>query len=139
MSDERAAEQAAGKARAPRARRGRGAMESLLTIVHGLEVAGLVFGALAVWGVTRSWQGPLAFALVAVLLILAVPVLKHPWGWIPSLVLQAAVAALTAFEPVWGVAAVVLIGLWVYCFVKSRQIQAQRRAHGLDPYGPPPA
>jgi len=29
------------------------------------------------------------------------------------------------------------VGLWIYCFVKARQIERQRRARGLDPRGAP--
>ena len=120
-----------------RGRPARGAMEALLRIVHGLEVAGLAFGGLAAWGVTRDWSAPVAFAVVAVLLIATMPLLRLPWGWIVSLGMQAAVAALAAFEPVWAVVALVLIGMWVFCFVKARGIERQRRAAGLDPRGAP--
>ena len=122
-----------------RTRRPRGAMESLLTIAHGLEVAALGFGALAVWGVSKSWQGALWFVLVGALLIAAVPLLARAWGWIPSLVLQAGVVALALVEAVWGVVAVVLVALWTYCFVQARRIEAARRAAGLDPRGAPGA
>ncbi|GEK81638.1 DUF4233 domain-containing protein [Agrococcus baldri] len=125
---------------APRRRRpARGAMESLLRIVHGLEVAGLAFGTLAVWGVSRDWPQPVAFAAVAVLLLATMRLLSRPWGWIVSLVAQLAVAALTFIEPVWGVVALVFVILWIYCFVKARGIERNRRAAGLDPYGPPGA
>lgn len=115
----------------------RGVMESLLRIVHGLEVAGIAFGALAVWGVTRDWPGPVAFGAVGVLLVATMPLLRHAWGWIVSLGAQAALAALTWFEPVWGAVALVLVGLWIFCFAKARQIERQRRAQGLDPRGAP--
>jgi hypothetical protein len=124
---------------APKRRRrpARGAMEALLRIVHGLEVAGIAFGALAAWGVTRDWPAPVAFAIVGVALLATMPLLARPWGRLVSLAMQVAVAALTAFEPVWGVVAAVLIGLWIYCFVKARGIERQRRAAGLDPRGAP--
>ncbi len=121
----------------PRQRPERGAMESLLRIVHGLQAAGIAFGALAVWGVTRDWPGPLAFGVVGVLLIATMPLQRHTWGWIVSLVLQVALASLTWFEPVWGVVAFVLVGLWIFCYWKARQIERQRRAQGLDPRGAP--
>ncbi|WP_026373810.1 DUF4233 domain-containing protein [Agrococcus lahaulensis] len=120
-----------------RPRPARGAMEALLRIVHGLEVAGIAFGALAAWGVTRDWPAPVAFGAVGVALIATMPLLSRPWGWLVSLAMQVAVASLTAFEPVWGVVAAVLIGLWIYCFVKARGIERQRRAAGLDPRGAP--
>lgn len=134
MSEPMAEDQGTAKGRR---RPARGAMEALLRIVHGLEVAGIAFGALASWGVTRDWPAPVAFGAVGVALILTMPLLSRPWGWLVSLAMQVAVAALTAFEPVWGVVALVLIGLWIYCFVKARGIERQRRAAGLDPRGAP--
>ncbi|SFS17883.1 Protein of unknown function [Agrococcus baldri] len=127
----------AGPAKARRPRPARGAMEALLRITHTLEVAGLAFGTLAVWGVSRDWPQPVAFAVVAVLLLATMPLLARPWGWAVSLALQVALAALTLVEPVWGVVALVFIILWVYCFVKARGIERGRRAAGLDPRGAP--
>lgn len=124
-------------ARPRRSRPARGAMEALLRIVHGLQAAGIAFGALAVWGVTRDWPAPVAFVAVGVLLIATMPLLRHAWGWLVSLAAQVAIAALTLVEPVWGVVAAVLIGLWIFCFVKARGIERQRRAAGLDPRGAP--
>ncbi|WP_306232822.1 DUF4233 domain-containing protein [Agrococcus beijingensis] len=123
--------------RAPRQRPARGAMESLLRITHTLQFAAILFGALATWGVTRDWPAPVAFLGVGVLLLATMPVLSRPWGWLVSLLLQVAIGALTVFEPVWGVVAAVLIGLWIFCFVKARGIEQQRRAAGLDPRGAP--
>ncbi|WP_206446514.1 DUF4233 domain-containing protein [Agrococcus sp. KRD186] len=124
-------------ARARKPRPKRGAMEALLRITHTLEVAGLAFGTLAVWGVSRDWPQPLAFAVVAALLLATMPLLARTWGWIVSLAMQVALAALTLIEPVWGVVALVFIVLWIYCFVKARGIERNRRAAGLDPRGAP--
>lgn len=112
-------------------------MESLLRIVHVLEAAGLAFGTLAVWGVSRDWPQPVGFAVVGVLLLVTMPLLARSWGWIVSLALQVALAGLTFIEPVWGVVALVFIILWIYCFVKARGIERGRRAAGLDPRGAP--
>ncbi|WP_425845944.1 DUF4233 domain-containing protein [Agrococcus sp. TSP3-2-1] len=136
MAQDEPMAQAEGAAKR-RPRPARGAMEALLRIVHGLEVAGIAFGALASWGVTRDWPAPVAFVAVGFALIATMPLLARPWGWLVSLALQVAVAALTVFEPVWGVVAAVLIGLWIYCFVKARGIERRRRASGLDPRGAP--
>lgn len=129
----------ADHARVRKPRPARGAMESLLRITHILEVAGLAFGTLAVWGVWRDWPQPVTFAVVGVLLLATMPLLHRPWGWIVSLAMQVLVGALTFVEPVWGVVALVFIILWIYCFVKARGIERGRRAAGLDPYGPPGA
>ncbi|WP_405217507.1 DUF4233 domain-containing protein [Agrococcus sp. Ld7] len=112
-------------------------MESLLRIVHVMEVSALAFGALAAWGVSRDWPQPLAFGIVFVLLIAAMPLLSRPWGWIVSLVLQVALAALTFVEIIWSIVALVFVILWIWTFVKARGIERQRRAAGLDPRGAP--
>lgn len=108
--------------------RRRGVMESLLTIVHGLEVAALLFGALAVWGVTRDWPGPAAFGGVALLLIGTIPLLRHRWGWVASAVAQLAFAALSLIEPVMVLVALAFLAMWIFCFVRARQIQRQQSA-----------
>lgn len=122
-------------ARKPRPQRG--AMEALLRIVHVLEVCALAFGALAAWGVSRDWPQPLAFGVVAALLIGTMSLLARPWGWAVSLVLQIALGLLALVEPVWGVVALVFIILWIWCFVKARGIERRRAAAGLDPRGAP--
>lgn len=139
MGDAHGADQGADAvpAAAGRRRPARGAMESLLRIVHTMEVCALAFGALAAWGVSRDWPQPVAFLAVIVLLIGTMSLLAKPWGWIVSLALQVALAALAFVEPIWGIVALVFVILWIYCFVKARGIERNRRAAGLDPYGPP--
>lgn len=115
----------------------RGAMEALLRIVHTMEAGALAFGGLAAWGVSRDWPQPVAFAAVIVLLVVSMRFLGRPWGWIASLVLQLAMSALALVEPLWGIVALVFVVLWIWCFVKARGIEANRRAAGLDPRGAP--
>lgn len=103
-------------------RRERGLLEKLLTIVHGLEVVALAFGALAVWGVTRDWPAPAAFGAVAVVLILSLKLLRFPWGWAASLGAQVLFASLAFVEPVMIGVALAFIAMWIYCFVRARQI-----------------
>lgn len=128
-----------GGAQRGRRKPARGAMESLLRIVHTLEACAMVFGALASWGVSRDWPQPVGFAVVILLLVASMPLLARPWGWIVSLVLQGATAALALLEPMWVIVAAVFVILWIYCFVKARGIERDRRRAGLDPYGPPGA
>lgn len=128
-----------GSSRARRPRPPRGAMESLLRIVHIMEVCALAFGALAAWGVSRDWPQPAAFGVVLLLLLGTMSLLGRPWGWIVSLVLQIALGALALVEPIWGIVALVFIILWIWCFVKARGIERNRRAAGLDPRGAPGA
>ncbi|MFC7430546.1 MULTISPECIES: DUF4233 domain-containing protein [unclassified Agrococcus] len=103
-------------------RRERGLLEKLLTIVHGLEVAALAFGALAVWGVTRDWPAPAAFGVVALVLILVNRLLRFSWGWVASLAAQVLFACLAFVEPVMVGVALAFIAMWIFCFVRARQI-----------------
>ncbi len=107
-------------------RRERGLLEKLLTIVHGLEVIALAFGALAVWGVTRDWPAPAAFGVVALVLILVNRLLRFSWGWVASLAAQALFAALAFIEPVMIGVALAFIAMWIFCFVRARQITGGR-------------
>lgn len=105
------------------ARRERGLLEKLLTIVHACEVIALGFGALAVWGVTRDWPAPTAFAVVAVVLILSLELLRYSWGWLASLAAQVAMACLAFVEPVTIGVSLVFIAMWIFCFVRARRIE----------------
>lgn len=105
------------------ARRERGLLEKLLTIVHGLEVFALAFGALAVWGVTRDWPAPVAFGVVAAVLVLTLKVLRYRWGWVASLVAQTLMACLAFVEPVMIGVSLAFIAMWIFCFVRARQIE----------------
>lgn len=107
----------------PAARRARGLLEKLFTIVHALEVVALAFGALAVWGVTRDWPAPTAFGVVAVVLILTLQLLRFSWGWVASLAAQALMASLAFVEPVMIGVSVAFIAMWIFCFVRARQIE----------------
>ncbi|QCR19083.1 DUF4233 domain-containing protein [Agrococcus sp. SGAir0287] len=103
-------------------RRERGLLEKLFTIVHGLEVIALAFGALAVWGVTRDWPAPTAFGVVAVVLILTLQLLRFSWGWLASLAAQLLMACLAFVEPVMIGVSLAFIAMWIFCFVRARQI-----------------
>jgi len=103
-------------------RRERGLLEKLLTIVHGLEVAALAFGALAVWGVSRDWPAPAAFGVVALVLILSTRLLRFSRGWLASAAAQVLMACLAIVEPLMLVVTAAFVAMWIYCFVRARQI-----------------
>lgn len=114
----------------PRARRVRSTTESLLSIVLVLEAVLLFFVTLTVYGLKALPPIP-AFVGGAVLilaLIVGGRLLRYPWGiwfgWALQVILLATGFVLTAMFFI----ALAFIGIWIYCFVKGRQIDAQRAA-----------
>lgn len=98
-------------------------MEQLLSIVHWIEILSLVFAALSMWGLTRDWPAPVSIVAVMLLLIAGTRVLRYQWGWIVSLVTQIAVVALGYWDFLLIVLGLVFAALWIFCFVKARQIE----------------
>ncbi|HIY65322.1 MAG TPA: DUF4233 domain-containing protein [Candidatus Agrococcus pullicola] len=109
-----------------RVRRPRGITEQLLTIVHWIEILSLAFAALAMWGLTRDWPAPVTILIVIALLIASLRVLRYPRGWVVSLAVQAAVVALGYWDFLLIIMGVVFVALWIFCFVKARQIELRR-------------
>ncbi len=113
---------------APRIRRARSTTETLLSIVLVLEAVLLFFVTLTVFGLKALPPVP-AFVgggLLIVALILAGRLLRYPWGiwvgWALQAVLIATGIVLTAMYFI----ALAFVAIWVYCFVKGRQIDQQR-------------
>lgn len=106
-----------------RQRRQRGVMEQLLTIVHWIEILSLAFAALAMWGLTRDWPAPVTICIVIALLFVGTRVLRFQWGWMVSLVTQMGVVALGYWDFLLIVLGVVFAALWIFCFVKARQLE----------------
>lgn len=109
---------------APRQRRPRGLTEKLLVIVHTLELITLFFAALAAWGVTRDPAAFIWFGIVAVLLVVTVPLLQRPWGWIASGVVQLAYLALGLVIGMMFLVAAVFIVMWIWCVTRGRAADA---------------
>ncbi len=116
-------------------RRVRSTTETLLSIVLLLEAALLFFVTLTVFGI-KALPPAAAFlgggALIAAL-IMTGRVLRYRWGvwigWALQAVLIATGLVLTAMYFV----ALGFIAIWVYCFVKGRQIDRQRAALANEP------
>lgn len=119
-------EKNATAAKAPR--RKRGVLEQLLTIVHWLEVLALVFAAMAMWGVSRDWPQPLTVFGVMMVLVVVTRLLRFSWGWAASLVSQALVLSLGFMDFMLIVVGLIFFAMWVFCFIKGRQIERQQRA-----------
>lgn len=124
MSD---AEAAAGS---PRARRQRTLTESLLSIVLGLEAVLVFFIALTVYGLhalppLEAFGGG---AVLALLLALGVRVVRYPWGIWFGWFLQFALIATGLVLPALYIAAAFFVAMWIFCFVRARQVDLANRS-----------
>ena len=128
----------AGPARRPR--RQRSVTEMLLSIVLGLEAVLVFFVTLTAFGL-RALEAPLAFgggAALIVALLVAGRLLMYPWGvWI-GWVLQAVLITTGVLIPLMYFIAACFLAIWIYCFVKGRQIDRQKAAFAADNPTPNP-
>ena len=108
----------------------RSTTESLLSIVLVLEAVLLFFVTLTVFGLRALPPVPtfVGGGMLILALILGGRALRYPWGvwlgWVLQAVLVATGLVLTAMYFV----ALTFVAIWVYCFVKGRQIDRQRAA-----------
>ena len=110
-------------------RRQRSTSESLLSIVLGLEAVLMFFVTLTAFGL-KAVPPVTAFAgggglLVA--LVLVAGLLRFRWGVWLGWLLQAVLLATGILLPVMYFIAAGFVAIWVYCFVKGRQIDSLRR------------
>ena len=116
---------------ARRPRRARSTSESLLSIVLGLEAILVFFVMLTAFGLKALPPGP-AFGGglgLIVALVLVAGLLRFRWGVWLGWVLQAVLVATGIFLPVMFVVAAVFVAIWIYCFVKGRQLDNAKRAY----------
>jgi hypothetical protein len=113
-----------------RARRVRSLTESLLSIVLGLEAVLVFFIALTVYGL-RTLPPLEAFVGGAVLVIvlgLATRIVRYPWGVWVGWVLQGLLVATGILPPALYIAAGFFVAMWIFCFVRARQIDRANAA-----------
>jgi len=106
-------------------RRTRSVTESLLSIVLGLEAILVFFVMLTAFGLkalpaAAAFGGGLALILA---LMLVSGLLRYPWAIWLGWVLQAALVATGIFLPIMYFIAAGFVAIWVYCFIKARQIE----------------
>ena len=114
-----------------RVRRARSVTESLLSIVLVLEVLLVFFAMLAAFGL-RTLEPGLAFGgggVLMLLLILTGGVLRYPWGIAIGWVLQVALVAVGVLLPLMYFIGAAFLALWIFCFVRGRQIDTQKAAY----------
>ena len=112
---------------AGRVRRQRGIRESLLSIALGLEAFLMFFVTLTVFGLkvlppVAAFVGGGALLLA---LIVAAWLQRFSWGHWVGWVLQAALLATGILLPIMFVIGGGFVAVWIYCFVKSRQLERQ--------------
>ena len=115
---------------ARRPRRQRSVTEMLLSIVLGLEAMLVFFVTLTAFGL-RALEAPLAFgggAVLIVALLVAGRLLMYPWGVWVGWALQAVLLATGLLIPLMYFIAACFLAIYVYCFVKGRQIDRQKAA-----------
>lgn len=122
-----------------RVRRERSLTETLLAITLGLEAAMMFFAALVVFGLDRlapDWLALVYGAAFILVLVLAAGLQRYAWGVWFGAVLQLAIIATGLLEPMMFLVGAAFLALWIYCFVRGRQIDAQKAAwlaqHGSD-------
>jgi hypothetical protein len=119
-----------GDAKTRRPRRQRSLTESLLSIVLGLEAILVFFIALTVFGLhalppVEAFGGG---AVLALLLALGTRLVRYPWGVWVGWVLQALLIATGILLPALYIAAAFFLALWIFCFVRARQLDHAQSA-----------
>lgn len=121
----------AGRAE-PRPRRTRSTSESLLSIVLGLEAILMFFVTLTAFGL-KAVPPVTAFVgggVLIVVLVLVAGLLRYGWGVWLGWLLQAVLVGTGILLPIMYFIGAGFAAIWVYCFIKGRQIDKLR---GLSP------
>lgn len=117
--------------RSPRERRPRTLTASLLQITLVLEACTVLFATITMFGLDKfspDWMAWIYGGILLVLFVLAAGVQHRPWGVWFGAVLQVVLIATGFLEPMLFVLGLGFAGLWIYCFVKGRQIDTQKAA-----------
>jgi hypothetical protein len=118
--------------RPARARRERSVTESLLSIVLGLEVAVVFFVTLTVYGLNKEIPAGVTFAggaVLIVLLLLCARMLRYRAGVAAGWALQGVLILTGLLLPAMYLIGAGFAGIWIFCFVKARQIEAAKAAY----------
>jgi hypothetical protein len=121
-----------------RPRRERTATESLLSIVLVLEAIVVFFVALTVFGLDQLPPGIALGGGAALMVLLAVDarMVRSPAGVWLGWVLQVVLILLGLVTPVMWFVGAGFAGLWVFCFVKGRQLDRAKAAYLAAHPGP---
>ena len=117
-------------ARAPRVKRRKSTTETLLSIVLILEATMLFFATLTVFGLKALPPVP-AFVgggALILLIVIASRLVRWTWGVWLGWVLQVAIVATGFLIPIMFLIGAGFAVLWVWCFLRARDIDRQRAA-----------
>ena len=126
----------------PRARRARGAAESLATIVLGFEsivafLAGLViYGLRALPEAIAPWWGIVAGGVLALLMVVTTRFTRSRWGIALGWALQAVVALGAFFVPALALVALVFGGMYAYATIKGAALDRRNARLAAEPREP---
>lgn len=113
-------------ARAPRARRPRGAQASLAAIVLGLEFVVVPLAALVVFGLHHDISPVVAFggggALLALILVALTLTSRSRAGIALGWVVQVLLIAAAFVDLAIGIVGVVFLGFWLYCMIVGARL-----------------
>jgi len=111
-------------------RRERGVTETLLSVVLVLEAAILFFATLAVNGLTDIPTELVVGVGGGLLVVFVIVALLQRWSWgvVIGGILQVVFIATGVAHPFMFVIGAAFAGLWVWCLVRARRIEAVRRA-----------
>lgn len=116
-------------------RREHTATESLLSVALLLEAVLVFFVTMTAFGLKALPPVP-AFvggAVLIVLLVVTGRLVRFEWGIWLGWVLQAVLIGLGILLPLMYFIGAGFAGIWVYCFVKGRQLDAAKLAHLTNP------
>jgi len=111
-----------------RARRARGAAESLGSIVLVFESVVVFLGGLAVFGLQAlpagvpSWWGVIGGVVLAVLMLLTAGLLRHRWAIVVGWALQVVLLLGAVVLPALAIVAVIFGGMWAYATIKGASL-----------------
>lgn len=112
----------------PRARRARGAAESLGAIVLVFESVIVFLGGLVVYGLQAlpaglaPWWGIVGGSAVALLMLVTAGLLRRPWGIALGWALQLVVAVSAVLVPAILIVALIFGGMWAYATIKGASL-----------------
>lgn len=124
----------AQRRRAPRARRARGAAESLASVVLGFESIVVFLGGLTIFGLNvlpagiPQWWGIVAGSVLAVLMIATVGVLQHSWGIALGWVWQVVLALGAILVPALLLVSLIFGGMYAYATIKGGALDRRNAA-----------
>lgn len=134
----RVSDDATGSSTPRRARRPRGAAESLAAVVLGFESIIVFLGGLVIYGLGTlpeqipDWCGVVAGSVLAALMIATVGVLRHPWGVGLGWLWQVLVALGGILVPALLVVAVIFGAMYAYATIKGGALDRRNAARAAQ-------